>query len=62
LQTTKEYVSPGELAALYAALGYKEAAFASLNRAYAEHDLRLPFLKVDSSYDPIRNDPRFRNY
>jgi Flp pilus assembly protein TadD len=60
LQTTKEYVSPGELAALYAALGDKEAAFASLNKAYDEHDLQLQFLKVDPSYDPLRDDPRYR--
>ena len=38
----------------------KEAAFASLNKAYAEHDLQLRFLKVDPSYDPICNDPRFQ--
>jgi len=60
LQTTKEYVSPGELAVLYAALGDKEAAFATLERAYAEHDLQLQFLKVDPSYDRLRDDPRFQ--
>jgi tetratricopeptide (TPR) repeat protein len=60
LQTSKEYVSPGELASLYAALGDKEAAFASLNKAYEEHDLQLQFLKVDPSYDPLRDDPRFQ--
>jgi hypothetical protein len=60
LQTTKDYVSPGELAALYAALGDKDAAFASLDKAYAEHDLQLQFLKVDPSFDPIRDDPRYQ--
>ena len=59
LQTTKEYVSPGELAVLYAALGDKEAAFASLSKAYEDHDLQLQFLKVDPSYDRLRDDPRF---
>jgi tetratricopeptide (TPR) repeat protein len=59
LQTTKDYVSPGELAALYAALGDKEAAFASLNKAYQDHDLQLQFLKVDPSCDPLREDPRY---
>ncbi|MCA1589956.1 MAG: tetratricopeptide repeat protein, partial [Acidobacteria bacterium] len=59
LQTTKEYVSPGELAILYGALGDKEAAFASLEKAYAEHDLQLIFLKVDPAFDPLRDDPRF---
>jgi TolB-like protein/Flp pilus assembly protein TadD len=59
LQTTKDYVSPGELPALYAALGDKEAAFASLEKAYQEHDLQLQFLKVDPSFDPLRDDPRY---
>jgi TolB-like protein/Tfp pilus assembly protein PilF len=61
LQTTKEYVSPGELAALYTALGDKEAAFASLNKAYDEHDLQLQFLKVDPSHDRLRDDQRFND-
>jgi len=60
LQTTREYVSPGELAVLYGALGDKEGAFASLNKAYEEHDLQLQFLKVDPSYDRLRDDPRFQ--
>jgi len=59
LQSTKEYVSPGELAILYGALGDKEAAFQSLEKAYAEHDLQLQFLKVDPAFDPLRDDPRY---
>ncbi len=56
-----EYVSPGELAILYAALGERERALASLERAYNEHDLQLQYLKVDPAYDPLRSDPRFRD-
>jgi TolB-like protein/Tfp pilus assembly protein PilF len=59
LQNTKEYVSQGELAALYTALGDKDAAFASLESAYQDHDLQLQFLKVDPSFDALRDDPRF---
>ena len=59
LQTTKEYVSPGELAALYAALGEREQAFASLEKAYAVRDPQLQYLGVDRSFDPLRSDPRF---
>ena len=59
LEQTKQYVSPGELAALYSAMGDKEKAFASLEKAYADRDLQLQFLRVDPGYDPIRNDPRF---
>jgi Tfp pilus assembly protein PilF len=59
LEQTQQYVSPGEMATLYAALGENEKAFAALEKAYAERDLQLQFLRVDPGYDPIRNDPRF---
>ncbi len=61
LQASREYVSPGELAVLYAALGEREQAFASLERAYAAHDLQLQFLGVDPPFDPLRSDPRFQD-
>ncbi len=59
LKTTKEYVSPTELASLYVGLGDKEGAFGSLERAYAAHDLQLQFLKVAPDMDSLRSDPRF---
>jgi tetratricopeptide (TPR) repeat protein len=59
LQTTKDYVSPGELAVLHTALGDHEAAFASLETAFAQHDPQLLNLTTDASYDAIRSDPRF---
>jgi len=61
LQTSKEYVSPGELAVLYAALGEREQAFASLERAYAAHDLQLQYLGVDPPFDSLRSDPHFQD-
>ena len=61
LQTSKEYVSPGELAILYASLGEREQAFASLEKAYAAHDLQLQYLGVDPAYDSLRGDPRFQD-
>ena len=59
LKTTKDYVSPTELATLYVGLGDKEGAIASLERAHAAHDLQLQFLKVDPHMDSLRSDPRF---
>ncbi len=47
LQMGKEYVSPGQLAILYAALGEPQQAFTLLERAYNEHDLQLQYLGVD---------------
>ncbi len=61
LQTSKEYVSPGELAILYGSLGEREQAFASLEKAYAAHDLQLQYLGADPAFDPLRSDPRFRD-
>jgi tetratricopeptide (TPR) repeat protein len=61
LQTSKAYVSPGELASLYNALGEREQTFASLERAYTAHDLQLVFLKVDPDYDTLRSDLRFQD-
>ena len=61
LQTSKEYVSPGELPVLYIALDQKEQAFASFEKAYAAHDLQLQYLGVDPSFDSVRSDPRFQD-
>lgn len=61
LRSGKDYVSPGELAVLYGALGDKETAFASLEKGYAEHDLQLQFLYADPAFDPLRDDPRFQD-
>jgi eukaryotic-like serine/threonine-protein kinase len=59
LQKSRSYVSPGELAALYAALGEREQALASLERAYAAHDPQLQFLGIDPVLDSLRTEPRF---
>ena len=61
LKTTDQYVSPTELAILYAGLGDKEKAFDALEKAFAAHDLQLQFLKVDSHYDSLRSDARFQD-
>jgi eukaryotic-like serine/threonine-protein kinase len=60
LKTTKEYVSPGEMAVLYAGLGDTEQALASLEKAYAEHDIQLQFLKVEPHFDSLRADARYQ--
>ena len=40
--------------------GNKEAAVDALQKAYAEHSYALTALKVEPTYDPLRNDPRFQ--
>lgn len=55
----ERYVSPLDFARLYAMLGERDKAFASLEAALAERSARLVFLKVDRDWDPIRDDARF---
>jgi eukaryotic-like serine/threonine-protein kinase len=55
----ERYVSPVDLAHLYAKIGDREKAFASLQTAMNERSPGLVFLKVDRAWDPIRDDPRF---
>jgi serine/threonine protein kinase/Tfp pilus assembly protein PilF len=59
LEASKTYVSPGELPVLYIALGQREQAFRSLEKAFAARDLQLQFLGIDPSFDSLRGDPRF---
>ncbi|HEY2591325.1 MAG TPA: hypothetical protein VGI35_07015, partial [Steroidobacteraceae bacterium] len=43
----------------YLGLGDKDAAFHSLEQAYAEQSNILQFLRVHPFFDPVRSDPRF---
>ena len=61
LRTGAAFASPAEIALLFAALGDREQAFASLEQAYAARDLQLQYLGANPDYDPLRRDPRFQN-
>ena len=52
------YVSAYDIAILYARLGEKEQAFNWLNKAYEERSSSLVYLKVEPSFDNLRQDPR----
>jgi TolB-like protein/DNA-binding winged helix-turn-helix (wHTH) protein/Flp pilus assembly protein TadD len=53
-------VPAGSVAILYGALGERDQAFVWLNKAYAEHDPQLTYLKVPGRrFEPLRHDPRF---
>jgi tetratricopeptide (TPR) repeat protein len=54
------FVPSSSLAIVYGALGEKDEAFAWLEKAYQEHDPQLTYLKVGPRFDPLRQDPRFR--
>ncbi|HEX8368741.1 MAG TPA: protein kinase [Pyrinomonadaceae bacterium] len=59
LETGESYVSPAELAVLYTALDDREKAFASLEKAFALHDLQLQYLATDPAFKSLRDDARF---
>jgi tetratricopeptide (TPR) repeat protein len=60
LETGKNYVSPAELAMLYAVLGDHQAALASIEKAFAEHDLQLQYVDLPA-YDSLQSEPRFQD-
>jgi TolB-like protein/DNA-binding winged helix-turn-helix (wHTH) protein len=45
----------------YVGVGNNDQALVWLEKAYAEHSNGLTALRVDPIYDPLRNDPRFRD-
>jgi predicted Zn-dependent protease len=55
----ERYVPSYPIAAIYAALGQKDEAFASLQKAYDEHDSWMDYLGLDPRLDGLRSDPRF---
>jgi tetratricopeptide (TPR) repeat protein len=54
------YVSPYNIALLYAGLGEKGQALTWIERAFAERCTWMPFLKVDPGLDTLRSEPRFQ--
>ena len=56
----QKYVSPYDLALVYAGLGEKEMAVEKLGQAFEEKSGWIIHLQVDPSLDPLREDPRFQ--
>jgi tetratricopeptide (TPR) repeat protein len=55
----RTHVLPYDLAMIYVGLGEKDQAFEWLEKAFAERDEGLLYLKVDPLLDSLRSDPRF---
>ncbi len=45
----------------YAQLGEKEHTFEWLEKAFAEHENDITYLKVDTAFENLRSDPRFQD-
>lgn len=53
------YISPNDVAQVYAALGDYDRVFAWLDRALEQRSYWLVYLKVHPRFDRLRSDPRF---
>ena len=54
-----EKLDPFAMLPAYLGIGDRDKAFATLERAYAQHSTALTSLKVNPVYDSLRSDPRF---
>ncbi|HXF96582.1 MAG TPA: tetratricopeptide repeat protein [Gemmatimonadales bacterium] len=59
-RTGRRYISPYDLAAVYAGLGDREQAFSLLNQAASEGAAQIIHLRWDPRLHALRDDPRFR--
>ncbi len=57
----KQFVSPYGIASYYAVIGDNDRALNWLDKAYAERDGTLVWLKVHPRLDGLRGEPRFRD-
>jgi hypothetical protein len=55
-----EYVSPYDIATVYAGLGDKDQAFRWLRRAADERSTFIVHLGWDARFNGMRSDPRYR--
>ena len=50
------------IAAAYAWLGERDAAFHWLDRAYAQHDVGLSLVRMNPAFHQLRRDPRWHAF
>jgi serine/threonine-protein kinase len=61
IKSTKQYVSPLDMAILYISLGDKEQAIASLQKGYEDRDPQILNIKGYLEFDALRSEPRFQD-
>ena len=60
-QAKQRYVSPYDIAVIYAGLQEKEPALKYLEMAYVDKSGWMIWMRVDPRFDPIRGDPRYQD-
>ena len=61
LRKGTEYVSPYEIASLYAGLGETDRAFEWLEKAFEDRSTMLVYFRMDPRISSLRSDARFRD-
>ena len=61
VRSATQFVSPFEIAEVYATLGDRDNAMVWLEKSYSQRESRIPYLEVDKRFDPVRTDPRFQD-
>lgn len=56
----ERYISPLEIAPIFAALGDHDSALRWIGEAIDERVGSSIYLNADRAFDPLRNDPRFQ--
>jgi hypothetical protein len=61
-QSSKQsYVPLYQIAIVYVGLGEKDKALDLLQKSFNDREEIMTFLKVDSTWAPLRPDPRFQS-
>lgn len=61
-RSKREYVSPADIALLYARLNEKDEAFKWLEKAMEERSILFNYLVADPRFDNLRGDPRLAEF
>ena len=61
VQSSRSYVSPYDIAFVYAGLGDKDKLFQWLNKAAEDRSTALAEINVHPRFDKLRKDPRFQD-
>ena len=57
-RATHDYVSPADIALMYARVNDKDRAFEWLDKAMQERSILFNYLVADARFDNLRDDPR----
>ena len=55
------YVSPYNIAEIYARMGDKPQALVWLGQAFNQRDSKLTYVRVEPAFDQMRSDPQFQH-